>query len=590
MIILTEKPSVAKDFASALGCSYSAKDKCYKSSDGKTTIANCVGHLFILAEPAAYNPSFKSWKNLPVIPEKFIYIPSENLKDVAKNVVSLLKQHKTDEILIATDADREGEIIARECLNAAGITDYDNIRRFWVSQALTKDVILDGIKNARPISDYDFLAKQGFARQKADWLIGMNATRYVSNRVNGGGVLAVGRVQTAILSEIARRCKEISSFKREKYYEAEAALLAPDDTSYVTATFEKDGSTHFSDKSTVQKLDSLENKTAKLVFVKHDKRTVNPPQLYNLNDLQKDAFAYFGYSAEMTLSVVQRLYENYKCVSYPRTPSRVMGSHNVELCRELFDKMLRASPEYFELHSVAEINESNKRIFDDSKLEAHHALIPLSTLPENATVEDDNIYSLILERFMLAFAPACEMENMTVHLSVNENIFVTRGTKVINAGWKDYRRFTRNLGNRNEISDAQDLSEIELENLTVKSIEVKEKFTKPPKHYNEASLLAFMENPKNSDNQKLAGLGTSATRHTFIPKLIRNKFITAENKNLLVTKQGERLLEVLSKTPFKNIADVSETTRWEEELSENPDSFLEEIKSYIKDAVSEGAA
>ena len=317
---------------------------------------------------------------------------------------------------------------------------------------------------------------------------------------------------------------------------------------------------------------------------------MNPPQLYNLNDLQKDAFAYFGYSAEMTLSVVQRLYENYKCVSYPRTPSRVMGSHNVELCRELFDKMLRASPEYFELHSVAEINGDNKRIFDDSKLEAHHALIPLSTLPENATVEEYNIYSLILERFMLAFAPACEMENMTVHLSVNENIFVARGTKIINAGWKDYRRFTRNLGNKTEMSDAHDLSGIELENLTVKTIEVKEKFTKPPKHYNEASLLAFMENPKNSDNQKLAGLGTSATRHTFIPKLIRNKFITTENKNLTVTKQGEKILKVLSKTPFKNIADVSETTRWEEELSENPDSFLEEIKSYIKNAVSGDAA
>lgn len=173
------------------------------------------------------------------------------------------------------------------------------------------------------------------------------------------------------------------------------------------------------------------------------------------------------------------------------------------------------SPEYFELHSVAEINGDNKRIFDDSKLEAHHTLIPLSTLPENATVEEYNIYSLILERFMLAFAPACEMENMTVHLSVNENIFVARGTKVINAGWKDYRRFTRNLGNKTEMSDAHDLSGIELENLTVKTIEVKEKFTKPPKHYNEASLLAFMENPKNSDNQKLAGLGTSLSRSLF---------------------------------------------------------------------------
>lgn len=169
------KPSVAKDFAAALGCRFSPSEKCYRSSDGETVIANCVGHLFTLAEPQSYSPLFKSWRNLPVIPE-----PTSALKDTAARVVALLKKHRNNDILIAADADREGEVIARECLNAAGITDLSGIRRFWVSQALTKSVILEGIKSARPLPQYDALAEQGFARQKADWLVGMNATRYVT--------------------------------------------------------------------------------------------------------------------------------------------------------------------------------------------------------------------------------------------------------------------------------------------------------------------------------------------------------------------------------------------------------------------------
>ena len=207
MLIITEKPSVAKDFAKALACFFSASDQAYKSRDGETTIVHCVGHLFNLQQPDFYDERFKYWNQLPIIPQHFAYDINSQTKDVAKNVIQHIKNHKNDEILIATDADREGEIIARECLLASRISDYSKIKRFWVSQALTPEVILEGIKNAKPSYQYDDIAAQGFARQKADWLVGMNFTRFMTNM--SGVLLTAGRVQTAILSAINKRCESL---------------------------------------------------------------------------------------------------------------------------------------------------------------------------------------------------------------------------------------------------------------------------------------------------------------------------------------------------------------------------------------------
>ncbi len=207
MLILTEKPSVAKDFANALGASFSGG--AYKSETA--TITNCVGHLFELEEPGHYGTEF------PIIPGKFDYRVNPNVEKQAKFVVSLLKSHKSDSILIATDADREGEIIARECLSQVGITDFSRIKRFWVSEALTPEVVRNGIKAAKPLSEYDRIAEQGFARQRADWLTGMNFCRYITQAA--ARKLVVGRVQTAVLSAIEQRCAAIKNFKSEKYFE-----------------------------------------------------------------------------------------------------------------------------------------------------------------------------------------------------------------------------------------------------------------------------------------------------------------------------------------------------------------------------------
>ena len=338
MLILTEKPSVAKDFAKALGCCYSSAEKCYKKADGSVVITNCVGHLFELDEPVAYNTDFKSWKKLPVIPDQFHYHVSPGLKDAAKTVISLLKKHKDDEILIATDADREGEIIARECLKAAGITDLSKIKRFWVSQALTSNVILDGINKAQLLNNYNLLAEQGFTRQHSDWLVGINGTRFITNKA--GKLFPVGRVQTAILSAISDRCNSINNFVPEKYFEITGEFNLPHGGKVKGIYVDSDGNSKLKDASLLTKLKPCVNQSAKLIDFKGEKKEIQPPQLYSLNDLQKEAFRYFDYSADTTLKLVQKLYEDYKCVSYPRTPSKVMWSQNVELFQNLYQKFL----------------------------------------------------------------------------------------------------------------------------------------------------------------------------------------------------------------------------------------------------------
>ena len=302
MLILTEKSSVAKDFATALNC----QQKPGYFSDGKTEIAYCVGHLFKLHEPEFYDGRFKSWKEIPCIPKQFRYQINESVSKQAKIVLDLLNKHKFDEILIATDADREGEVIARECLKLSGISDFHKIKRFWVSEALTSEVVLQGIKNAKPLSDYNLLAQNGFARQHADWLVGMNLTRYVSVAANKK--LSIGRVKTALLSAIEYRCSQIENFKSEKYYEFYASFgakgFAPECKGIY---FDKENNTKFKDENLLNTLNSDKGMKATVIENKAEKKEIHPPQLYNITDLEKDAFKYYGYSADTTLILLRFL-------------------------------------------------------------------------------------------------------------------------------------------------------------------------------------------------------------------------------------------------------------------------------------------
>ena len=598
MLILAEKPSVAKEFADALNINLSKGF--YSNSDSTIVICNCVGHLFSLEEPSFYS------NDLPIIPERFEYRINPETEIQTKLVMKLLNSHRNDEILIATDADREGEVIARECLQQARINNHSKIKRFWVSQALTKDVILDGIKKAKSLEEYDNLAYQGFSRQHADWLVGMNFSRYVSNLAKQK--LPVGRVQTAILSAVDFRCSEIENFVSKKYY-VYYGIFKPSRVGRESVEscrglyFEllNDSQNSSFSKDFTGMLTKSIGLAAKLVDTKNKKIIEKAPELYNLNALQKDAFRKFGYSAEMTLEIVQSLYEDLKCVSYPRTPSRVMGSGNVELCKNVYDVLSSEYEKFRILFSVADISLNNKRCFNDKKLEAHHALIPLNILPSSASLEQKNIYNMILEQFFLAFLPEYVYKKTDYFLQVDTLHFKVTGRNTIKGGWKDYLSLCSYFSNRhvsvdendneNDESEEQNLDNIDWNNLYLTNIETKEKWTKAPPYFNEASILAFMENPKkikvdDEDNRKLVGLGTPATRHTFIPKLLKFNYVEVKNKNIVVTDKGKCLLQAIRNSNISTLADIESTTMWEEQLEKNPLQFEFDIRKFVKSSIA----
>jgi DNA topoisomerase-3 len=345
MLIVCEKPSVAKDFAAALGA---AGKKGYYEGNG-TVITYCIGHLYALCPPEAYDPAYKKWslEDLPIMPKQFRYQVNESVAEQAACVKNLLWRHAADEVLIATDAGREGELIARIVLDEAGIANTSRFRRFWVSQALTPEVIKTGIAAANALSDYDRLAAGAFARQRADWLIGINLTRYMSIG-NPPPPFSVGRVQTAVLAAVAERNREVKHFVKTPYKELEALIAAKDGVT-VKALLENPatGKGAFFAADEAYLLTASGNCTGRLidkVEVQTQQQRQKPEKLLNITALQKTAYKRYGYKPEETLNIAQALYETRKCLSYPRTPSRVMGDNNVNLFQEKFALLKDTSP------------------------------------------------------------------------------------------------------------------------------------------------------------------------------------------------------------------------------------------------------
>ena len=586
MLILAEKPSVAKDFAAALGASQ--KRGCHEGNG--YLITYCVGHLFELCDPDYYDPKFKKWslEDLPIVPAVFKYKLNSDTAEQAKLVLDLLKKHKDDDVLIATDAGREGELIARIAIQEAGVTNISRFRRFWVSEALTLEVIRKGIQEAKPLSEYDSLSSQAFARQRADWLTGINLSRLASIG-NPPPPWSVGRVQTAVLSAVGERNKEVKNFVAIPYKELQAVVGPNNRALGIFAFLEnpKTSKTAFlkdDEEYLCAALDYCKNRPVDSVEVDAKTKKQKPEKLLNITGLQKKAFKRFGYKPEETLSIAQALYETHKCLSYPRTPSRVMGDNNVDLFREKFELL----KDYTPLSSFCDpslINSENKHIFNSSQLEDHHALIPLNKLPENTSEKERNVYNIVLESFFVVCMPDYVYNEKSLRFHIGEYVFTSRFREVLQHGW-NVSMPTQPVKNDDGDEDIPNVNNFDENNCQINELCVLDKLTQPKKEFALDTLLAFMEHPREAGETKLAGLGTPATRAEIIKKLFTAEYIKEDKKKLYATDRGRFLLEQLSKNEcLQQIADVANTTEWEGRLSQDPAAFEKEIITYVSECV-----
>jgi DNA topoisomerase-3 len=580
VLVLCEKPSVAGDFADALGCE--KRKGYYQNRD--TVITYCVGHLFELCKPESYNPAYKTWDDdhLPIIPPVFRYERIPGVSFQTDTVLSLLKKHAQDEIVIATDAGREGELIARIALAESGIADFSRIKRFWVSEAHTPEVIQKGLREAKPLSFYDGISREGFARQRADWLVGINLTRYMT--IRNKTLFSVGRVQTAVLNAIAMRNEETAHFVPVPFVELEAVLRSSNGTMIkawlINPETEKTGFAN--DRDYVR--DALEQ--CRIHDITHyqsrvTRETRRPEKLLDITGLQKAAYKRFAYTPEKTLELAQSLYEKYKCLSYPRTPSRVMGDQNVELFREKFKLLSKKYPVYARFADESLIRVENKNIFNSAALEDHHALIPLNVLPEDAALAERKVYEIVLASFFTVCMKDYIYNKKGLIFHVGNYMFRSQVNEVIQRGFK------KSVVEKKEPDEnVQDVEQFDEKTCKLIKTEILQKETRPKKEFSFDTLLGFMENPRDEEGVKLAGLGTPATRAAIIKTLFDREYLREEKKKLYATEKGLFLINQLKcHDELQKIADAAQTTEWEKQLRADPDGFEEAVVTWLRSCV-----
>lgn len=593
---MTEKFSVASDFAKALG----VKKKSDGYFDGDVYVITwAVGHLVELFEPDDYDPGLKRWRieTLPLIPDQFRYKPIKKSYSQFRTIKTLLSKRRFDRIIIATDAGREGEVIARTILLEAGVTDKDRIVRFWTSQALVPRVVRNTMKQLRPMVDYDRLWQAGYYRQVADWLVGMNLTRVLTVRLRD--LFSVGRVQTAVLALLVDRKNEREHFVPEDYWTFR--VLFSNGKGCWTGRWFKGEETRLREKkAAVDLLKRLENEPSPgiVLSMKTEKKNEPPPLLFSLTDLQQEANTRFGFPAKKTLAVAQALYQDKKCLSYPRTDSRVLGTTSLDLVNTILGKLGTACPDIFSTVDPKRVTLSNRRVFNDAKLTDHHALIPFKPLPDGASPDEKRLFDLVMRRFAAAFHPDCLLENTRVITRFAGETFQTPGKVILEPGWRQvYRTGTR------EKSEAEIIPPlVQGDTGAADRIDSEKKQTTPPPDYSDSLLLKDMTNPGRYVAEEEIkrfyrgdiGIGTQSTRAQIIETLIQRKYAQRNGRRLVATDKGTYLVTQLRQCPVSAVlTSPEETARWEMNLNtialgEASDlRFLDDIKRFVADAVSE---
>lgn len=592
-LVIAEKPSVGRDIARVLGC----KKQIQGAIEGEKYIVTWgLGHLVTLADPEEYETGWKEWKMdyLPMMPKEWKLVVIRQTGKQYQLVKAQLFRKDVSQIIIATDAGREGELVARWILEKAHVS--KPIRRLWIS-SVTDKAIRDGFANLKDGKDYENLYHAASARAKADWLVGMNGTRALTCKYNAQ--LSCGRVQTPTLAMIAKREEEIRNFKTQSYYGMKAVSKG------ITFQWqeERSGSGRTFDKTRVEQMKKqLEGESLVITKVDRTSKKTYAPGLYDLTELQRDANKRFGFSAKETLNIMQRLYENHKVLTYPRTDSRYLSSDVVGTLKE---RLKACSVGPYRKVAGPLINReirADKRFVNDAKVSDHHAIIPTEQFVqlEHMTSDERKIYDLVVRRFAAVLLPAAEYEQTVLRAEAAGKTFAAKGKVMKKSGW--LAAYEEEWEQEEETDDLRDqtLPNVEVgDQIPVLRYEITEGKTKPPAPFNEATLLSAMENPVKYMTTKDAkaaktlgetgGLGTVATRADIIEKLFNSFLMEKRGKDIFITSKAKQLLELVP----EGLKQPELTADWEMKLSKiakgqmKASTFMREIDAYTQEIVEE---
>lgn len=587
-LVLAEKPSVARDIARVLGAKKSADG--YIEGD-KYVVTWALGHLVTLADPDAYDDKYKAWRleDLPMLPEKMKLVVIRQTSKQYRTVSKLMGRADIDRLIIATDAGREGELVARWIMMKAHFK--KPAFRLWISSQ-TDRAIKEGFAKLRPAKEYDNLYFSAQARAEADWLVGLNVTRALTCRFNAQ--LSAGRVQTPTLALIVQREEEILAFKPKDYYTLQALFKG------FSATFrDAKNNTRFSDRAFVENiLKSIKGKQAVVSKLERAAKRQAPPAAYDLTELQRDANKKYGYSAKQTLSYMQSLYERHKVLTYPRTDSRYITDDIVATIPERL-RSIAQGPYQKAAMTLYRKPLSTKHIVNNAKVTDHHAIIPTEQPADfsKLTYEERNIYDLVVRRFIAVLSEDCEYDEVKATLDIGGKSFYAKGKVTKKNGWKDIYGTVNDEEDEDAEIRSQQLPEMRQGmTLPVLNTKIVTGKTRPPARYTEATLLSAMENPsKQIADKKLkaiiettSGLGTPATRADIIEKLFDNFSIERVGKEIHPTAKGKQLIKIVP--PDLKSAEL--TAQWEQQLQNisrgtaNMKKFISEMRDYSTKLVS----
>ena len=577
-LIIAEKPSVGKSIASALGVT--SRTDCFYEGNG-LIVSWCVGHLVSPLDAAGYDESFKKWRydDLPILPEPFRYVTAPGKEDAFENLRSLMGRPDVDTVVNACDAGREGELIFRLVYEMAGC--HKPVLRLWIS-SMEDTAIREGFSELRPGAEYDALYQSALCRQKADWLVGINATRLFS--VLYHHTLNVGRVQTPILAMLAERDANINGFQKEKYHHVRLKMGG------VEAVSEK-----ITNPAEAEQIKTTcAGAPVICTSVSREQKKEQPPKLYDLTTLQREANRVFGYTAKQTLDYAQSLYEK-RLLTYPRTNSRYLTSDMAETASCVLHLAAKLPP----FDSCGNFFPLVEAMIYDKDVSDHHAIIPTMEMEKadikGLPVGERNVFLLVCCKLLCAAAEPHVYETVTASFECGGHSFTAKGKHILSEGWREIDRiFRSSLKEKQTDGDdgSGDLPAI-TEGQTFEGVEaaVTDHFTSPPKPYTEDTLLAAMERAGAEDipdDAERKGLGTPATRAAVIEKLVSAGFVERKGKSLIPTKAGINLVAVLPEP----LTSPMLTAEWEQKLTEiakgsaDPDAFMDGIRTMVREIVS----